>query len=35
MPTDIIRAKHNAFVTRQIAKATTLVDRIYWENMYV
>lgn len=35
MPTDQIRTKWNAFVTRQIAKATSLVDKIYWEGMYV
>jgi hypothetical protein len=35
MPTDIQRSKWNAFVTRQIAKATTLFERLYWETMYV
>lgn len=35
MPTDIVRAKWNAFVTRQISLATSLADRIYWKGMYV
>lgn len=35
MPTDAERSFWNAFVTRQIVKATTLFERLYWESMYV
>lgn len=35
MPTDIVRAKWNAFVTRQIAKAESLAEKIYWKGMFV
>jgi hypothetical protein len=35
MPTDLVRAKFNAMITRQIAKANTLAEKIYWKGMYV
>ena len=35
MPTDLVRARFNAFVTRQIASAQTLAEKIYWKGMYV
>lgn len=35
MPTDLVRTRFNAFVTRQIAQAKTLAEKIYWKGMYV
>lgn len=35
MPTDQERTKWNAFVTRQIARATSLVEKLYWKGMFV
>ena len=35
MPTDIIRTNWNLFVLRQLNKAKTLADKIYWKGMFV
>lgn len=35
MPTDQIRTEFNAWVARQLAKANTLADKIYWKGMFV
>lgn len=35
MPTDIVRAKYNAWVTRMVSQASTLAEKIYWKGMYV
>ncbi len=35
MPTDAERAKFNAFVVRQIFKASTLAEKLYWRSLFV
>ena len=35
MPTDIERTRWNAWVSRQISKATSLAEKLYWKGMYV
>ncbi len=35
MPTDIVRARFNAWVSRQVAQAQTMAEKIYWKGMYV
>lgn len=34
MPTDIVRTSWNLFVLRQLNKATTIADKIYWKGMF-
>lgn len=35
MPTDQERNRWNAWVSRQLARATSYVEKLYWKGMFV
>lgn len=35
MPTDIVRTDWNLFVLRNLNKAKTIADKVYWKSLFV